>query len=81
MTTYTHTTPAHRIDVSCWASNALNFQIHIDGNLYTEGSSLVGSGDTEESEAMHQAEQTAADIESGRLAMIDGEWKLVEEVA
>ena len=81
MTTYTHTTPAHRIDVSCWASNTLNFTVSIDGQEYTSGSSWIGPGETEESEATHQAKQTASDIESGRLAMVDGAWTLADEAA
>lgn len=68
MTTHEITTSnGHKVTVSCWKSNALNFQIHIDGSHYSDGSSLIGAGDTEESEAEHQARQTATEIEEKTL--------------
>lgn len=80
MTTYTHTTKkGHQVEVSCWASNTLNFSVAIGGKHYTDGSSMIGAGDSEESEAKHQAESTAADIESGRLREIHFEWRLIED--
>lgn len=80
MTTYTvNTKNGRQVDVSCWASNTLNFSISIDGEHYTDGSSMIGAGDSEESEAKHQAEATSAEIESGKLRRIDGEWRLIEE--
>ena len=81
MTTYTHTAKTgHRIDVDCWTgSRNLNFSVAIGGIHYTDGSSMIGAGDSEEAEARSQAESTAVDIESGRLRLIGGEWRLVED--
>jgi hypothetical protein len=81
MTTYTHnTTTGHRIDVNCWRGSIYqNFSVAIGGVPYTDGSSIIGPGENEETEAKHQAESTAADIESGRLRWIANEWRLVED--
>lgn len=68
MTTYTlKTADGHYIDVSCWASKTLNFSISINGEHYADGSSIIGAGDSEETEAAHQARQTADEITSGQL--------------
>jgi hypothetical protein len=80
MKTYTlTTTTGQRIEVSCWESNALNFQIHINGEYYTEGSSFIGAGDTEETEAQHQAQQTANEIEAGRIRRLDDQWRYIDD--
>lgn len=79
---YTHTiqtADGHRIDVSCWASNTLNFSIAIDGDHYTDGSSMISAGDSEETEATHQARQTAEAIAAGRLRRVYNEWRLIED--
>ncbi len=79
MTTHIITTTAgQRIDVSCWTGNGLNFQIHIDGEYYTDGTSMIVPGDTEETEAEHQARQTAKEIEEGRIRQLDGAWQSTE---
>jgi hypothetical protein len=75
------TANGHIVDANCWQGCDLNFQVHIDGKLYTEGSSYIGNGDTAETEAKHQATQTAEDIDSGRLVEVGDGWKLAEEVA
>lgn len=72
------TANGHTVSANCWASSTLNFQVHIDGDLYTEGSSYIGKGDTPETEAKHQATQTAEDINSGRLVKVGDAWKLAE---
>jgi len=79
MTNYTTTAKGHKIDVNCWKGTDLNFQIHIDGELFDEGSSLSGVAETEASEANWQAKTTATDIKAGRIRRIDGKWRFIED--
>jgi len=67
------------VQVQVWKSSSFNYQVHIDGEFYCDASSLIESGDTEESEAAHQAEMVIRDLESDRLVQINGDWILLEE--
>ena len=67
------------VHVQVWKGSIFNCQIHIDGEFYCDASSLIESGDTEESEAAHQAEMVIRDLESDRLVQINGEWILLED--
>lgn len=79
MTTAEHSVNGHKITVACWTGNRLNFEIAIDGEHYADGTSAIGTGDNEVTEAQYQARATAGEIKYGRLRRIDGEWRAISE--
>ena len=74
---HTHTiqtADGHTVDANCWKGRNLNFQIHIDGELFDQGSTFtVDTDDDPEAEARTQAEQTAEAIPFRFVATYHGE--------
>lgn len=77
---YTTFAGRHRIDVSGWrSSTGIHFEIQIDGDQYTTGSSENINHWDVAKECKYEGDMTAKALNNGSIRCISGEWRIIED--